>query len=90
MVDAQHLRNSYETSPPSPRFIYACIALYNYTFLALYMHSAMKAYMLSCTGIAIAIPYLAKQRDDGPLPRPEFLIGSLPKGIDFGFLQAEL
>src|SRR5262245_51372049 len=54
------------------------------------MNSAMQLCMLSCMRIAIIIPYLAKQRYDSPLPRAEFLISSLPKGIDFGFLQTEL
>ena len=90
IVGVQYLRNAYVTSPPIIAVIRPCIALSTYTCFALCAYSAIHVYVLSCIGIAVVIPNLAKQRDDGPLPRPEFLIGSLPKGIDFGFLQAEL
>src|SRR5262245_24993428 len=76
----------YVSSLPSSRVVHTCIALCTKRAMHEYMYSAMHEYMLSYVGIAILLPYLAKQRDDGPLPRPEFLIGSLPKGIDFGFL----
>jgi hypothetical protein len=53
-------------------------------------YTCIHAFIYSCIGILIIFPNLAKQRHNGPLPRPEFLVGSLPKGIDFGFRQAEL
>ena len=83
-------RDAYVISLPSSRVVHTCIALYMKRAMHVFMYSAIHEYMLSYIGIAILLPYLAKQRDDSPLPRPEFLIGSLPKGIDFGFLQAEL
>jgi hypothetical protein len=79
-------RNAYEISLSSSRVVHICIALCMKRAIHVFIHSAIHESMLSYIGIAIVLPYLAKQRDDGPLPRPEFLIGSLPKGIDFGFL----